>query len=358
MDTQRLIWFIVFAFSALMLWEAWQKEFRPPPPVVASTPAKAPAASDLPSSPAAAPTAVPAAPTGAPAAPVAPGAQAQPAAPGRTVTIVTDLYRATIDTTGGAIVEVALLKHRDPGDEAKPYLALLRTPERTFVAESGLLGEGMPNHRTAYTVEPGPHEFAPGADRLDLRLVAVAPNGDRIVEVLTFHRGSYVIDVAYDITNSTAAPIAPYAYFQFRRDTKTQGSHNSMAPVSYSGPVIYNETDKFKKLEFSELDKEFADPSRKLPYTKSADNGWVAMVEHYFVAAWLPGDEKKTPREFYAKKLPDGGLYSAWCCRSVRSHPAQRARSACRSTWVRRNRTSSRASPRASTSSSTTASSP
>ena len=62
-----------------------------------------------------------------------------------------------------------------------------------------------------------------------------------------------------------------------------------MAPVSYAGPVIYNETDKFKKIEFGELDKVAADPSRKLPYTKNADNGWVAMVEHYFVAAWLPG---------------------------------------------------------------------
>ena len=105
-------------------------------------------------------------------------------------------------------------------------------------------------------------------------------------------------------------PITPYAYYQFTRDTKTQGTQNSMAPVSYAGPVIYNETDKFKKVEFADLDKLAADPSRKLPYTKNADNGWVAMVEHYFVAAWLPGDEKKTPREFYARKL-DGGLYSA-----------------------------------------------
>ncbi len=310
MDTQRLIWFVVFSFSALMLWEAWQKEFRPPAPVVASTPAKAPAATDLPPAPAGTATVQPGA-AAAPTAPVPPGAQAQPAAPGRTVTIVTDLYRATVDATGGQIVEVALLKHRDPGDEAKPYLALLRTPERTLVAQSGLLGEGMPNHRTAYTVEPGPLELAPGAEKLDLKLVAVAPNGDRIVQVLTFHRGTYVIDVAYDITNAAAAPITPFAYFQFQRDTKTQGSHNSMAPVSYAGPVIYNETDKFKKVEFSELDKEFTDPSRKLPYTKTADNGWVAMVEHYFVAAWLPGDEKKTPREFYARKLPDGGLYAA-----------------------------------------------
>ena len=307
MDTQRLILFVVFSFSALMLWEAWQKESRPPPPAVASTPAKTTAATDLPPAPT---SATPALPGGPP--PPPPGAGAATGTPANTVTIATDLYRAEIDTTGGAIVQVALLRHRDPSDEAKPYLALLKTPERTFVAQAGLLGEGMPNHRTVYEALPGPRELAPGAERVELRLQAIAPNGDKVVQVLTFHRGSYLIDVAYDITNSGAAPIAPFAYFQLTRDTKTQGvqSAYSMAPVSYTGPVIYNETDKFKKVEFAELDKLAADPSRKLPYTKNADNGWVAMVEHYFVAAWLPGDEKKTAREFYARKL-DGGLYAA-----------------------------------------------
>ena len=142
-----------------------------------------------------------------------------------------------------------------------------------------------------------------------MRLQATAANGDKVVQVLTFHRGNYVIDVAYDVTNAGSAPIAPFAYFQLTRDIKTQGVQNSMAPASFTGPVVYNEADKYKKIEFGELDKEAADPSRKLPFTKNADNGWVGMVEHYFVAAWLPSDEKKTPREFYARKL-DNGLYS------------------------------------------------
>ena len=303
MDTQRLILFVVFSFSAFLLWEAWQKESRPPTPVTASAPAKTSAVPDLPVAPTAASTAVPGniplSVTGA-----------QPAAPGRAITVTTDLYRAEIDPIGGVITQVALLKHRDPSDESKPYLALLRTPERIHVAQSGLLGEGMPNHRTAYEIVAGSRELAPGAERIELRLQATAANGDKIVQVLTFHRGSYFIDVAYDVTNNGVAPIAPFAYYQLTRDTKTQGTQNSMAPASYTGPVIYNETDKYKKVEFADLDKLAADPSRKLPYTKNSDNGWVGMVEHYFVAAWLPGDEKKVTREFYARKL-DSGAYSA-----------------------------------------------
>src|SRR5258705_442877 len=174
------------------------------------------------------------------------------------------------------------------------------------VAEGDATAAAPCRDRRVYEALPGPRELPPGADRIDLRLQTTAPNGDKVVQILTFHRGSYVIDVAYDITNNASAPVAPYAYFQFTRDTKAQGSQNSMAPVSYTGPVIYNETDKFKKVEFGDLDKLAADPTRKLPYTKNADNGWVGMVEHYFVAAWLPPDDKKLPREFYARKLEGG----------------------------------------------------
>jgi YidC/Oxa1 family membrane protein insertase len=156
---------------------------------------------------------------------------------------------------------------------------------------------------------PGPRELVAGANELVLTMQATAANGDKVEQKLTFHRGSYVIDVAYEVTNAGTAPITPYAYFQLTRDTKAAVVQSSMAPAAYTGAVLYNETDKFKKVDFGELDKLAADPSRKLPYTKNTDNGWVGMVEHYFVVAWLPSDDMKTPREFYAKKL-DNGLYA------------------------------------------------
>ena len=302
MDTQRLILFAIFFLSGFFLWQKWQAEHAPPsPPPSIAQPAGTTAAGapDVPAPP----------PAQGPASAPPPTGGAAPAA-GKLVTVTTDLYRAEIDTTGGVIAQVALLKHRDPGDEARPYLALLRTPERTNIAESGLLGEGMPNHRTVYEALPGPRELAAGADTVTLTLEATSKNGDKVRELLTFHRGSYVIDVAYEIENAGNAPIAPYAYFQLVRDTKSQGTHNSMAPAAYAGPVIYNEADKYKKIEFGELDKEAADPSRKVPFTKNADNGWIGMVEHYFVSAWLPSDDKKTPREFYARRL-EPGLYAA-----------------------------------------------
>jgi YidC/Oxa1 family membrane protein insertase len=298
MDTQRLILWLVFSFSGLMLWQAWERDHNPPPPAITSSRTTPPA------SPSAAP-AVGATPT--PAVPGAPPAAASAPA-GQTIEIRTDLYVADIDTVGGTITRVALEKHRDAEDPSKPYLALQRNAERTFVAQAGLIGEGFPNHRTTYEPLPGPRALAPGQDQLQVKLQATAANGDKVVQVLTFHRGTYVIDVAFDVTNNGTAPITPEAYFQLMRDTKKVGVQSSMAPASFVGPVLYDDQDKFKKIDFGEIDKEAADPTRKPAYTHTADNGWIGMIEHYFVAAWLPPDT--TRRQFYTTKL-DNGLYTA-----------------------------------------------
>jgi len=298
MDTQRLILWLIFSFYGLLLWQAWERERNPVPVPAASAPAPRSAESSATPSPAA-PSTV--APTAAP--PVAPTAAA-----GQTVEVRTDLYVADIDSVGGTIARVALDKHRDAQDPSKPYLALQRNAERTFVAQAGLIGEGFPNHRTAYEVLPGPRTLAPGQNELQVKLQATATNGDKVVQMLTFHRGSYVIDVAFDVTNVGAAPIQPEAYFQLMRDTKHVGVQSSMSPASFVGPVVYDEQDKFKKVDFGEIDKEAADPSRKPAFTQQADNGWIGMIEHYFVAAWLPPDHTK--RQFYTTKL-DNGLYTA-----------------------------------------------
>ena len=313
MDSQRLILFLVFSFSLLFLWEAWQKHANPPPPVATSKqaePGGAAKPADVPSATPAPAGTTPAAP-GAGAVPGVPGTAAAPAAAqSQLVEIRTDLYTALIDPVGGVVAQLALAKHRDATDPSKPYLVLQRNGERTSLAQAGLLGEGMPNHRTVYQVEPGPRELAAGSDALDLKLTATTAAGEKVVQTLTFHRGSYVIDAKFEVTNARAEPVAPYAYFQLTRDTKTALPQSSWTPVSYTGPVVYNEADKFKKVEFGEIDKLATDPKRKLPFTPKADNGWVAMIEHYFVNAWLPNSERKLEREFYARKL-DNGLYAA-----------------------------------------------
>ncbi|HET7260346.1 MAG TPA: membrane protein insertase YidC [Casimicrobiaceae bacterium] len=319
MDIQRLILWLVFSFSALMLWQAWEHERNPP--AVAPAHVSAPAANTSSGTPAAgAPPAAtaktPAAGAGSEAVPheaagaAVPGAATTAVAIGKIIAIRTDLYTVYVDTLGGVIRQDALAKHRAADDMSKPYLVLQKSDERTFVAQAGLVGTGFPNHLTPYEAVPGPRSLPDGADHFDLVLEATAKNGDKVEQTLTFHRGSYVIDVAFHVTNAGTNPITPEAYFQFLRDTKSVGAQSRFAPSSFVGPVVYDSADKYKKISFEDIDKHTADPSRKLPYTSEDDNGWIGMVEHYFVVAWLPPEQGKVERRFYTTKL-DSGLYTA-----------------------------------------------
>ena len=116
----------------------------------------------------------------------------------------------------------------------------------------------------------------------------------QVTKIYTFHRGNYLIDVSFEVSNHRAAPIQPFSYFQMLRDSQPPVGSFFMVPT-YTGAAIYTEQEKFKKIEFSALDKGNAS------YPKTADNGWIAMLQQYFLTAWLPKD--KLPREYYAKRL-------------------------------------------------------
>jgi YidC/Oxa1 family membrane protein insertase len=216
---------------------------------------------------------------------------------GEAIAISSDLLEVVVNTEGGVIEKVALKKHKGTLDTSKPYVLLEDDTNHVHVAQAGLLGAGLPNHRTKYLAEPGVRELVAGADSVQLRLKAPTANGAEVTQILTLKRGSYLIDVAFEVRNGGATGFEPLAYFQLTRDNKPPVGQHSMVPA-YTGVALYNEQDKFKKVEFGDIDK------GKINYSKTADNGWIGMLEHYFVAAWLPRDgEPKLSREFFTKKV-------------------------------------------------------
>ncbi len=291
MDTQRLILFFVFSFSLLLLWDSWQKEHRPPTPTIAQ---QGTVQATVPS------PGVPAQAT--PAAQQKPGAAIPPnaAAPAKreTLRVRTDSVIANIDLQGGDIVRLELLRQKDTLDEKMNFV--LFAPEHHYAAQSGLIGPGLPTHKTIYSSVAREYALTDGQDKLQVRLEAPGPEGVKTVKTLTFHRGSYVIDISHEIINGSAAPLAAHAYFQFLRDDAPPAGDPKMVST-YTGAAIYTEQEKFHKIPLSDLDKD------KASFPKTADNGWIAMLQHYFVSAWLP--KEGTPREFYAKPLADK-LYS------------------------------------------------
>ncbi|MEK7437389.1 MAG: membrane protein insertase YidC [Pseudomonadota bacterium] len=294
MDTQRLILFFVFSFSLLLLWDAWQKDQRPPVPVVAQSGKQGTVQATVPS---------PSVPAQAAPAPQQKTGDAIPAAlPGQAkhaqLTVKTDNYLADIDLMGGDIVRLELLRQKDTQDKNANFVLFKR--EHQYAAQSGLIGPGLPTHKTLYTADAREYVLTPRDDKLQVRLEAPGPAGVKTVKTLTFHRASYVIDITHEIFNGGATPLAAHAYFQLLRDGKPPPGESFMIQT-YTGAAIFTEQEKFHKISFDDLDK------GKASVPKSSDNGWIAMLQHYFVSAWLP--KEQTPREYYAKHL-ENNLYS------------------------------------------------
>ncbi|MBN8451609.1 membrane protein insertase YidC [Accumulibacter sp.] len=280
MDNRRLLLLLIFSFSMVMLWDAWQKYNQPKaPPVAAAGMAEAPA--PKPSSSLHAP--LPAAPA-AVAAPVPEKAD--------TVTIGTDLFKAEISRQGGDIVRLELKDYRDSVRKDKDFT--LFEPKHQYYAQSGLIGDGLPNHKTVFTVAPGNRELASDDKSLVLRLEAVGTNGVRVAKIYTFSRGSYLIGVTHEISNGSDKELLAHAYYQLQRDVKAPDGESYMVST-FTGPAVFTDQEKFQKVNFADIE------AGNAKFANKADNGWIAMIQHYFVAAWIP--EPGLPREFYMRKL-------------------------------------------------------
>jgi len=281
MDTQRLILFIVFSFSILMLWDAWQKEQHPVPAGQIAH-EKVGAAQTL---------------TPTVRAVDAPTKDSVgPLLTGERVKVQTDLIYAEIDTLGGDVRRLELLKHHDTQDKSKNLVLLEDDPKHLYVAQSGLIGNDLPTHKTLFSTAATQYKLGEGANEVQVRLTWASTNGIKVDKVFTFRKNSYVVDVAYEIHNGSATRLEPHTYFQLVR--------NGQPPIgdpkfitTYTGPAVYTEKEKFQKISFSDIGKD------KANYPKQSNDGWVAMIQLYFLSAWLPANNQ--PREYYAKKLGD-----------------------------------------------------
>jgi YidC/Oxa1 family membrane protein insertase len=293
MDFQRISLLVVFTFSIFLLWDGWQKQQNPVPQIIsASSPPTV--GSGL-------------TPSVKPMNPTVAVSQLQNSETGDTLTIKTDFLKVEINTLGGDITQVELLKHFDTNNKSKPFVMFQNSLDHKYLAQSGLLGLGLPTHNTLFTSSTKNYELIEGKDSIEVRLLANGSNHTKVTKIFIFHKSSYLIDVSFEIQNSGAETLSPSAYFQLVRDDFVPTGGSMFVPT-YTGPAFYSETDKFQKVDFASIAKNKA----KTPVT--SDNGWAGMLQHYFVSAWVPKDNAQ--REFYAKHL-DNNLYSAGLVLSV-----------------------------------------
>jgi len=285
---------MVFAVSVFLLFDAWNKERSPQPPSLDRAAQQSDTTMPSPTLP---PGAVaPAAPANATASVAMPSAANLPP-----IIVRTDVLIAEIDPVGGTLRRLEFTQHRDKLDKSKNFVLFQKDAVHTYVAQSGLIGDELPNHTTVYSSSATNYELRKDSDEVVVNLTASGTKSVGVAKTLTFHRGSYVVDEAYQITNRGTVEIKPFAYFQLVRDGTPAAGDSKMVPT-YTGAAIYTDQSKFKKIAFSDIDKGKAD------YPKHATDGWIAVVQHYFLAALIP--TRDVAREFYTRAL-GSGLYTA-----------------------------------------------
>ncbi|NIC42878.1 membrane protein insertase YidC [Aquabacterium sp. A08] len=303
-DIRRSILWVIFGFSLILIWDQWQiyngnpATFFPGSSAPKAS-AQAPADSTVPPASRAV--------TGADHA--VPGAEAPaPAIPRTTHTARTDVLALTFDSEGGALVGASILPHAAETGKAlrdgqTPLQLLVQDAQRTYVAQTGLIGAAgteLPTHKTPMRLVSGEPVLAEGQDRLTLRFESAPVNGVVLAKTYTLQRGAYDIAVRHEVSNQGTAAVAPQVYLQLVRDGMKAESDTPFYST-FTGPAIYSDAAKYEKVEFEAIDK------NKASFQKTASDGYVAMVQHYFASAWLLG--QGIERENFVRKV--GGLYAA-----------------------------------------------
>jgi YidC/Oxa1 family membrane protein insertase len=286
MDTQRIIAFIVLSFSLLLLWENWQEYNKPA--VSAAKPPQQAQANEVPTAPGKT--------LASHAGGQVEGGQTQR---GERVRVVTDVLTAEIDAHGGDLRSLVLTRYRQDDKASQPLHLFEEGGGRDYFAQSGFIGGQLPTHKTLFKVSPGEYRLKDGQNALKVVLTAEV-DGVQVEKTYTFHRGSYVVDVASRIVNHGAAPVSGEPYFQFLRHGNAPEGESAFL-YTYTGPAIYTEEGKFQKVSFADIAK------GKQDHVKQAKDGWLAMVQHHFFAAWLsPDANDHSERLFYTRYLGNG----------------------------------------------------
>ena len=296
MDNQRIILFFALSFVLLLLWQAWQHDYGTPPASETTATTKQAVVSDtkvdIPAVPGEAEQAAPA-PT--PAAPVPVESKLQSA--GR-VHVVTDVLDVEIDRQGGDLRQVDLLQYPVDLSKKRQPFRLMQDDKRVLIAQSGLLSaEGAPDHHALYTAEQQEYRLAKGDDTLKVALRWHDDKGIEVIKTYTFKRNSYVIGVEHQVVNGGKSDWKGHEYQQLQR-TRPGDDEKTRFIYTYTGGVIYSPEDKYQKIDFDKMD------SSKLD--REISSGWLAMIQHYFVTAWLPPEKQSFQ---YYTKSPENHPY-------------------------------------------------
>lgn len=316
-DIRRTILWIIFGFSLIMLWDNWQVHngrkatFFPQPDATQASKATGQAGAEQ--AAAAVPTETLPQSRLQSAQTVGQTEMVQSDAAGalsamadaETITVRTEDLLLEFSNMGGSLKKATLLHQAEfgySGDDAEqaPRLVLLdESDKRVYRADSGLLGmqgADLPSHLSKRAMAFERHQD--GSGNTVLRFTGSSPDGVSLIKTYTIPNTGYTLDVSHEMQGDSPGA---QLYMQLVRDGNDPPGE-SFFYRTFTGPAIYTPEEHFEKVDFDDI----ADGSAS--FQRATSGGFVAMVQHYFTAAWLLPDGVQ--RENYAEKAGNN-LYSA-----------------------------------------------
>jgi len=302
MDKQRLVLFSLMAVIGYLLILAWNDDYgQPAEPSVTQNQHQlsstvstenlsgteqqttSAASSDLPSA-----TSAPDANGSVPVVAGQPVAQAQ--ASQQSIEVETDVFNISINPRGGDIVYLALKEYPRVIDKANdPFVLMQNGGDRVYIAQSGLIGKNGPDAsktgRPLYQTTQSSYQMADGEETLQVDL-QLNQDGVMITKRFTFTRSDYLVNVQYLVDNQTSAHWQGNFFAQLKRDNSADPSKTtSMGMASYLGAATQTAEDNYVKVDFDEAGDS--------PFKEKNTGGWVALLQHYFVSAWIPNIDQQ-----------------------------------------------------------------
>lgn len=264
MNSRRSLLALALLFVSFLVYQQWQVDFHSPKPVASEQVTNV--ASDVPASSSSTDV-------------ISTDSQAQ----GRVITLQSDVLKLSIDTLGGDVIESDLLNYAAELDSQARFELLQKSPAKTYIAQSGLVGKNgidTAAGRAQYQVEGDNFVLADGQNELVVPLTYVK-DGVTYRKVFTLKRGSYDVGVNFEIQNQSEQPIEVQPYGKLKHNLVE--SSGNVAMPTYTGGAYSSSETNYKKYSFDEMQKQNLDINTK--------GGWVAVLQHYFVSAWIPNPD-------------------------------------------------------------------
>ena len=272
MDNIRLFLFAAAAFVGMLIWQQWQADYGPKPVVIDNqavnqSQVNTDHLSDLPELDIQNSNNL---------------KSENLAQNGDLVTVETDVIIAVIDSRGGVIRSIKLKKYPLTVENPDELLELIHIgKDSLYVLQSGLHNKDntAPTHHGMYQIQQKHYQLSDGENELIVPLFW-NQNGVEVVKTYRFKRGGYLVDVQHKVSNNSGAD---WQGSQYRQIQRTRPLTESKLLYTYTGAVYYSEIDKYTKVSFEDME----DKQLKL----NVSGGWIAMIQHYFLSAWIPQQE-------------------------------------------------------------------